>query len=81
MPVLTGVDAVHNLRESSSNAIFVFLTVHSEEVFIKACLEAGALGYVQEPCMKRLFGARNTSSAGRSSLRFTNQFQPTWQPC
>ena len=36
MPILTGVDAAHKLKESSSNAIFIFLTVHSEKVFIKA---------------------------------------------
>lgn len=36
MPILTGVDAAHKLRKSSSNAIFAFLTVHSEKVFIEA---------------------------------------------
>ena len=36
MPILTGVDAVRNLRQPGSNAIFLFLTVHSQEVFIKA---------------------------------------------
>lgn len=48
MPILNGIDAVHKLRESGSTAKFVFVTVHSEGEFLEACLEAGALGYVQK---------------------------------
>jgi DNA-binding NarL/FixJ family response regulator len=52
MPVLSGIDAVHKLRESGSTAKFVFLTVHSSREFVEACMGAGALGYVQKYSMK-----------------------------
>lgn len=46
MPELSGIDAVHDLRKQGSRAKIVFLTIHSESAFVKACLNAGALGYV-----------------------------------
>jgi DNA-binding NarL/FixJ family response regulator len=52
MPVLSGIDAAHRLRESQSPAKIVFLTIHSEEQFMKACLKEGALGYVLKSQMK-----------------------------
>ena len=52
MPVLSGIDAAHRLRESAFSAKIVFLTVHSEEQFVKACLAEGALGYVLKSHMK-----------------------------
>ena len=51
MPILNGIEAVHRLQKSGSTARFVFLTVHSEREFVEACMEAGALGYVQKSCM------------------------------
>ena len=53
MPVLTGIEAMRKIRESGSRAQFVFLTVHREEEFVEACVEAGALGYVQKYHMKQ----------------------------
>ena len=52
MPVLSGIDAAHQLRESAFSAKIVFLTVHSEEQFVKACMAEGALGYVLKSHMK-----------------------------
>lgn len=52
MPTLTGVEAVHQLREAGLASRFVFLTVHSEHEFVQACLEEGALGYVVKSHMK-----------------------------
>jgi DNA-binding NarL/FixJ family response regulator len=52
MPQMNGVDAVHKLVESGSTAKFVFLTIHCEEEFVKACLEIGAKGYVWKSRMK-----------------------------
>jgi DNA-binding NarL/FixJ family response regulator len=52
MPVLSGIDAVHQLRESASSAKIVFLTIHPEEQFMKACLAEGALGYVLKSHMR-----------------------------
>ena len=52
MPVLSGIDAAHRLRESAFSAKIVFLTVHSEEQFVNACMAEGALGYVLKSHMK-----------------------------
>jgi DNA-binding NarL/FixJ family response regulator len=52
MPVVTGIDAVIQLRKSWSSAKVVFLTVHSEEAFLKACMAEGASGYVLKSRMK-----------------------------
>ena len=52
MPVVTGIDAVIQLRKSWSSAKVVFLTVHSEEEFLKACMAEGASGYVLKSRMK-----------------------------
>ena len=52
MPVMTGIEAVHELVKSGCTAKFVFLTIHSGEEFIKACLEEGARGYVVKSQMK-----------------------------
>jgi len=46
MPVLGGIDAAKRLRDSGSTARIVFLTIHEEPECIRACLAAGALGYV-----------------------------------
>jgi DNA-binding NarL/FixJ family response regulator len=52
MPVLNGIEAVSRLHESNFSATFVFLTVHANEEFLKACLAEGALGYVLKSRMK-----------------------------
>jgi DNA-binding NarL/FixJ family response regulator len=46
MPVLSGIDAAHRLREYALSAKIVFLTFHSEEEFMTACMAEDALGYV-----------------------------------
>ena len=46
LPVLSGIDIVHELHESGLAAKIVFLTIHSEQPFIEACMVEGALGYV-----------------------------------
>jgi DNA-binding NarL/FixJ family response regulator len=46
MPGMTGIEAVHTLMQRGSTAKFVFLTIHSNEEFVRACLEEGARGYV-----------------------------------
>ena len=53
MPILNGIEAMRKIRESGSRAQFVFLTVHREKEFVEACMEAGALGYVQKYHMKQ----------------------------
>jgi len=49
MPELSGIDAANDLRRQGSTAKIVFLTIHSEPAFVKACLKAGACGYVVKP--------------------------------
>ena len=46
MPVLTGVEAIRQLQGTGLASRFVFLTIHSEDEFLKACFEEGAMGYV-----------------------------------
>jgi DNA-binding NarL/FixJ family response regulator len=46
MPILNGIEAVKNLKESGCPAKIVFLTVHADIEFVKVCFEAGASGYV-----------------------------------
>jgi len=66
MPILTGIEAVHQLRSAGLAARFVFLTVHREDEFIQACLEEGAVGYVVKSNMKDdLITAINSAMAGK----------------
>jgi DNA-binding NarL/FixJ family response regulator len=46
MPILTGIEAAHKLREAGSRAKLVFLTVHQEAAFVRECFAGGGLGYV-----------------------------------
>jgi len=46
MPILTGIEAAHKLREAQSCSKIIFLTVHAEPEFMDACFAEGALGYV-----------------------------------
>ncbi|HZP23525.1 MAG TPA: response regulator transcription factor [Terriglobales bacterium] len=67
MPDITGIEAAHQLRARGSLAKFVFLTIHSEDEFIDACMAEGALGYVVKTHMKSdLIPAINAALAGRS---------------
>ncbi|MGB7731049.1 MAG: response regulator transcription factor [Candidatus Acidiferrum sp.] len=52
MPIMTGIDAVHELVQSGSTAKFVFLTIHSSEEYVEACLEEGARGFITKSRMK-----------------------------
>ena len=66
MPVLTGIEAAHQLRNAGLNAKFVFLTIHNESEFLEACLEVGAVGYVLKTQMKdELIPAINAAVAGQ----------------
>ncbi len=52
MPIMTGIDAVHELVRSGSAAKFVFLTIHSSEEYVDACLEESARGFITKSRMK-----------------------------
>jgi DNA-binding NarL/FixJ family response regulator len=69
MPVLSGIDAAHQLQESAFSAKIVFLTVHSEKQFMKACLAEGALGYVLKAHMRtHLIPAIQAALAGQTYI-------------
>jgi len=66
MPILTGIEAVHQLRDAGLETKFVFLTIHSESEFLEACLAEGAVGYVLKTQMKDdLIPAINAAVAGK----------------
>lgn len=67
MPVLNGIEAACELRKSGCAAKFVFLTVHSEEEFVEACMNTGALAYVKKSAMRdHLVPAIKAALAGQS---------------
>ena len=75
MPVLSGIDAAHQLRASALATRIVFLTVHSEEQFMKACMAEGALGYVLKAQMKvHLIPAIRAALVGEA---YVSPFVPT----
>ncbi len=66
MPVMTGIEAAHQLHQAGSRAKFVFLTVHSEAEVVQACMAEGALGYVVKSHMGRdLVPAINAAGSGQ----------------
>jgi DNA-binding NarL/FixJ family response regulator len=66
MPILTGIEAIHQLIEAGLGAKVVFLTVHREDEYLQACLEEGALGYVVKSEMTiDLIAAINAAIAGK----------------
>jgi len=74
MPELSGIEAAHQLHEKGSTAKLVFLTVHSNDEFTRACLAEGALGYVVKSHMKTdLIPAIHAALLGRSFLSSTEQ--------
>ena len=66
MPILTGIEAVRQLRKTGLETKFVFLTIHNESEFLEACLAEGAVGYVLKTQMKDdLIPAINAAVAGK----------------
>jgi DNA-binding NarL/FixJ family response regulator len=69
LPILSGIDAARRLRESIPSAKIVFLTVHSEQQFVEACMAEGALGYVLKSHMKaHLIPAIQAALVGQSYI-------------
>lgn len=46
MPILNGIDAARKIKKSLPSTKLVFLTMHSNAVYLRKALEAGASGYV-----------------------------------
>lgn len=69
MPQLDGIQATAQLNAAGCGAKFVFLTVHTEIEFIKACQRTGALGYVVKRRMRTdLIPAINEALCDRAFL-------------
>ena len=69
MPVLSGIEAVDQLRKTELTSKFVFLTIYSEDEFVQACIQQGALGYVLKSHMTDdLIPAINSAMAGKLFL-------------
>lgn len=69
MPQLDGIRAFAELNAVGCDAKFVFLTVHTDAEFIRACRRAGALGYVVKRQMRAdLIPAINEALCGRTFL-------------
>jgi DNA-binding NarL/FixJ family response regulator len=66
MPILNGIEAAVQLKKSGCVSKIVFLSVHSDPDFVRACLSTGALAYVIKPRMAtELVHAMQEALAGR----------------
>lgn len=66
MPILNGIEAAVQLKKSGCASTIVFLSIHSDPDFVRACLSTGALGYVIKPRMAtELVHAIQEALAGR----------------
>ncbi len=48
MPILNGIEAAHDIHESGPDIKLVFLTVHEEPEYVRACFAEGGLAYVKK---------------------------------
>jgi DNA-binding NarL/FixJ family response regulator len=65
MPIMGGIEAANRLKELGSTARIIFLTIHEDPDCIRACLAAGALGYVVKSRLAtELLPAINSAMAG-----------------
>lgn len=46
MPILNGIDAAREIRKELPSVKLIFLTMHSNAIYLRKALEAGASGYV-----------------------------------
>jgi DNA-binding NarL/FixJ family response regulator len=46
MPILNGIEAAKQLKEDGCESKVIFLTVHADSDYVRACLATGAFGYV-----------------------------------
>jgi DNA-binding NarL/FixJ family response regulator len=75
MPAMSGIDVAHELRRRGSSTKIVFLTVHEDADILRACRDAGGLGYVIKVYMETdLVLAMDQALAGRMfTSRFSSQ--------
>jgi two-component system, NarL family, response regulator NreC len=69
MPVMSGLDAMRQLKAERSTARFIFLTIHTEAGLAAEALRAGASGYLlKHAAGEELLEAIRTVFAGRTYL-------------
>jgi DNA-binding NarL/FixJ family response regulator len=77
MPRLDGLKAAQQLRRTNPRAKLVFLTVHGDADFVRAALDAGALGYaVKARLASDLLPAVRAALAGRRFISPTIHLEP-----
>ena len=76
MPILNGIEAANKLKKSGCKSKVVFLTVHTDPDFVRACFAAAALGFVVKPRMATdLLPAIRDALAGRSFVSSNLHYQ------
>jgi len=69
MPVLSGIDAMRQLKADGAQARFIFLTIHTEARLAAEALRAGASGYLlKHAAGDELLAAIRTVLEGRTYL-------------
>jgi two-component system, NarL family, response regulator NreC len=69
MPVMSGLDALRQLRAEGTQARFIFLTAHTEAQLAAEAMRAGASGYLLKAAAgEELFEAIRAAMAGRVFL-------------
>jgi DNA-binding NarL/FixJ family response regulator len=69
MPVMSGLDALRQLKSEGSQARFIFLTMHTEAQLAAEAMRAGASGYLLKAAAgEELFEAIRAAMAGRVYL-------------
>jgi two-component system response regulator DesR len=73
MTSVCGIEAANSLKARGSNAKIVFLTVQGDPDFVRAAMDAGALGYVLKSRMvSDLSAAIKGAMAGRQFISDLN---------
>jgi DNA-binding NarL/FixJ family response regulator len=69
MPHKDGVEVARQVRELRLNVSLIFLTMHRDERFFNAALDAGAQGYVlKDSALSEILSAIRAVAAGRSYI-------------
>ena len=69
MPHKDGVEVARQVRELRLNVPLIFLTMHRDERFFNAALNAGAQGYVlKDSALSKILSAIRAVAAGRSYI-------------
>jgi DNA-binding NarL/FixJ family response regulator len=77
MPIRSGIQAAHEIHETKPGIKLVFLTIHEEPEYVRACIAEGGLGYVKKSRLGTdLIPAIREALLGRPARSF-----PSWLLC